>query len=66
MYLSIYALLRMVTLVTYLLYSGHIDHVLEYYYTNWLEMVVPANDDQGGDGLKQVSFSSPDEEIVSV
>ena len=28
-------------MATYLLYSGHIEQVLEYYYTNWLEIVAP-------------------------
>ena len=55
----------MITLVTYLLYSGRIEHLMEYYYTNWLEMVIPTHDDQGGKGEKTVSFASPDEETAS-
>ena len=41
LYLSIFALLRLVTFLVYLLQGGHLESVLEYLYTNWLEMVKP-------------------------
>lgn len=47
LYMSIYALLRFVTLLAYLGYnSGHLEQFTEYYYSNWLEMVVPASRSQ--------------------
>lgn len=52
LYLSIFALLRMIIIVIYLLHGSRIEKVMEYLYTNWFEMVKPLNTDY----KKQDSF----------
>lgn len=41
LYLSIFALLRLITFMVYLLQGGRLESVMEYLYTNWFEMVKP-------------------------
>lgn len=50
--LSIFALLKMVIIVVYLLQGNHVEKVIEYLYSNWFEMVKPLTTDY----KKQDSF----------
>lgn len=63
LYLSIFALLRLIIFVVYLLQGSHFESVLEYLYSNWFEMVKPLNTDH----KKQENFGMPKsiEDIVA-
>ena len=60
LYLSIFALLRMIIFLVYLIQGNHFEQVLDYLYTNWFEMVKPLKTSdykkqESGDDLDQPS-----------